>query len=105
MKYLHTEARQYMYPVYDGTAKHAHAVRVLDRRQPMRDGDRRPALRRLVQRLLHDLLRVGVERRGGLVKQQHPRVAQQRTRDGDTFYKTFRHEKMKNTSTARDVRF
>lgn len=63
------------------------AVGILNGRQPMCDGDRRPALRSNVQCRLHDLLRVGVESGGGLVEQENLRVTEQCTGDSDTFYR------------------
>ena len=62
----------------------SHPVRVLDGRKSVRDGERRAALGSLVERRLHNLLGVGVQSGGSLVKEQDLRVAQQRTRDGDT---------------------
>ena len=50
----------------------------------MRDRDGRSALGGLVECLLHDLLRVGVERGRRLVQQENAGVPQQRTGDGDT---------------------
>lgn len=44
------------------------AVRILDRRQTVGDGDRRPSTGGLVESFLDDLLRVGVECRGSLVE-------------------------------------
>ena len=66
--------------------QHVHAVCVLDRGQTVRDGDRRTTLGGLVERGLHDLLRGGVKRGGGLVEQEHLRVAEQRTCDGDALW-------------------
>ena len=48
-----------------------------DRRQPVRDDDRGPALERLGQRLLHRRLRRRVEVRGGLVEHHDPRPGEQ----------------------------
>ena len=63
----------------------SHPVRVLDGRKSVRDGERRATLGSLVERRLHNLFGVGVERGCGLIEQQHPRVSQQSTSDGDTF--------------------
>ena len=58
-------------------------VGVADRRQPVRDDDRRAALAERVERGLHGALRGGVERRGRLVKEEHARVFQHGARDRD----------------------
>ena len=52
----------------------------------MRNRNRRPALRRLVQRELHDLLRVRVERRRRFVQEQHFRITEERAGDGDALF-------------------
>ena len=49
------------------TTTNSHAVRILYRGEAVRDGDRRPALGRLVQRILHDLLRRRVQRGSRLI--------------------------------------
>ena len=49
----------------------------------MRDDNRRAAAHQTAQRRLHVPLRLGVERRGGLVEQQDRRVLQHRARDRD----------------------
>ena len=56
----------------------------------MRNRNRRPAFRSTIKGLLHDLLRVRVERRRRLVEQQHPWIPQQRTSDSDTLFLTTR---------------
>ena len=61
----------------------ADRVGVADRRESMSDANRRPVLHQPVDRLLHDVLRFGVERGGRLVEQQHLGVDEQRTRDRD----------------------
>ena len=48
--------------VWRTVQKDVHAVRVLDGRQSMRDGNGGPALRSLVQRFLYELFRVGIQR-------------------------------------------
>lgn len=68
----------------------SHPVRVLNGRKSVRDGERRAALGSLVERRLHDLLGVGVQSGGSLIEEQDLRVAQQRTRDGDTLLLTTR---------------
>lgn len=68
---------------------HSHAVRVLDSRQPVGNGNGRPSARSLVKRSLDYLLGVGVERRGGLIEEQNLGVAEKSTGDGNTFYVTF----------------
>lgn len=67
-----------------GDEEHVHAVRVLDRRETVRDGDRGAALRGLIQRFLHDLLGVRIERGRRFVEQEHLRVPEKRTGDRDT---------------------
>lgn len=59
------------------------AVRLLDRRQPVRDGNRRSALGGVVESSLDDLLRGRVEGRGGLVEKKHPRVSDERPGNSD----------------------
>lgn len=54
----------------------------------MRDGDRRPSLGSGVEGFLHDLLRVGVERRGRLVEQQDLGIPQKSTGNGNTLLLT-----------------
>ena len=49
----------------------------------MRDRDRRPSLGEPLERLLHEPLRLRVERRGRLVEDEDRRVAQDRARDRD----------------------
>src|SRR3954470_11585799 len=63
--------------------EHHDLVGVPDRRQAVGDRDRGPALRQPVERRLHVALGLGVERAGGLVEDQHRRVAQDRARDRD----------------------
>ena len=52
-----------------------------DRREPVRDHERRATRHRLGQGHLDALLGGGVHRGGGVVEHQHPRVRQQRPRD------------------------
>ena len=61
--------------------EHEYLVRVVDRREPVGDGDRRAAAREIVERLLDGPLGLVVERRGCLVEDQHRWVAQHRARD------------------------
>ena len=56
---------------------------VADGREPVGDRDRGPALRQLVERGLHRPLGLGVQRAGGLVEDEHGRVAQDRAGDRD----------------------
>lgn len=60
--------------------EHANDIRVLDRRQPMRDRHRNPIalLRSLRDRLLHHALRQRIQCRGGLIQQQDARLPDQR---------------------------
>ncbi|AQA24988.1 hypothetical protein BTZ20_5046 [Rhodococcus sp. MTM3W5.2] len=58
-------------------------VRVADRGQPVRDGDRGASPADGVERGLHCPLRLVVQRAGRLVEDQHPRIAQQGARDRD----------------------
>ncbi len=63
--------------------QHDQPVRLAQRAQPMGDGDRRAPLDQVVQRLLDLALRLGIDRAGGLVQDQDPRVDQQRAGDRD----------------------
>jgi len=51
-------------------------VRLQDRRQPVRDRDRRPAVHQRLEGRLDEPLRRGVERRGRLVQDQDRRILQ-----------------------------
>src|SRR6266576_3444582 len=72
-------------PVFDDTAAidDQHFVGVLDRGQSVRDDERRPAFEQMLQRLLDECFRFGVERRGGLVQDEDGRVLEERTGDGE----------------------
>ena len=71
-------------PFDDAAAiEHEDLVGVADRREAMRDRDRRAPARELVERQLHRALGLVVERGGGLVEDQHGRVAQDRARNRD----------------------
>ena len=70
--------------------EHDDLVRVDDRRQPVRDHERRAAAHQLAERALHGDLALRVERRGRLVEEQDRRVAQDRARDGDALLLTAR---------------
>ena len=59
-----------------------HLVGVFDRRQPVRDDERRAIGHQVVQRVLDQPLGFGVERGGRLVEDQDRRVAQERACDG-----------------------
>ena len=61
--------------------EHDDRVGAADRRQPVRDDERRAVQHQVRQRLLHQQLRLGVERRRRLVEHQDRRVLQQRARD------------------------
>ncbi len=52
-----------------------------DRRQPVRDHERRASAHEVLERALDERLGLGVERGRRLVEQQHPRVAHERARD------------------------
>src|SRR5205814_4802514 len=58
-------------------------VRALDRRQPVRDHDRRAATHQTVKGLLNEEFALVVERAGGLVEEKDPGVAKDRPGDGD----------------------
>ena len=58
---------------------------VLDRAEPVGDDDAGAAFLRLVQSVLHHLLRLRVQRRGGLVQQKDLGLADQGSGDGDAF--------------------
>ncbi|GAB2664443.1 hypothetical protein GCM10027068_50480 [Prescottella soli] len=58
-------------------------IGVPDRREAVRDRDRGPAAADDVERVLHRPLGLVVERAGGLVEHQDPRVPQQGSRDRD----------------------
>ena len=60
---------------------HQDAVGVHDGGKPMRDHDRGPALAEFGDGDLHQLLRFGIERGGGLVEQDDGRVLDERARD------------------------
>ncbi len=63
-------------------------VGVLDGAEPMRHDDRGPTPSRSVERRLHDLFGLRVERRGCLVEQQDLRVSDESPGDGDTLLLT-----------------
>ena len=62
----------------------ANQVRPLDRRQPMRNDERRAPADQDVQRLLHLPFRFAVEGRSRFVEQQDRRVLQHRARNGNS---------------------
>ena len=64
-------------------AHHDDTIGALDRRQPMRDHERRAPLHQVRERGLNSALRLGVERRGGFVENQHGRVLEQCARNRD----------------------
>ena len=61
--------------------QHEDLVHVLDRRQPVRDGDRRPAGHQHVQRVADQQLGFRVDARRRLVENQHARIERQRARE------------------------
>ena len=61
--------------------QHKNPLTLLNRAQPVRNHNRRPADLRPVQRLLHNLLRFSVQRRRRLIEQQNLRLPDQRSRD------------------------
>src|SRR5215470_2375050 len=63
--------------------QHDDAVGAANRREPVRDDDRRATGHQIVERLLHHHLAFGVERAGRLVEDQNWRVLQNRARDRD----------------------
>ena len=63
--------------------QHDEPVGPAERAQAVGDGDRRPALDQVVERLLDLALGLGVDRRGRLVEDQDPRVDQQGPGDRD----------------------
>lgn len=58
-------------------------IRILYRRQPMRNRHHRPPPRRAPKRRLDEPLALRVERAGGLVEEQNPGVADERAGNGD----------------------
>jgi hypothetical protein len=66
--------------------KHINHIRPLDGTQPMRHSNSRPALSRRIQRSLHHLLRLRVQRRRSFIEEQNPRIADQGARDGDALF-------------------
>ena len=63
--------------------QHEDDVGAADCRQPVRDGDRRLALEQASKALKHQLLRLRIERRRGLVEQENRRVSDDGARNGD----------------------
>lgn len=63
--------------------EHNDDIGVLDGAEAMRHGDGRAAALGLLQRGLHHLLRLGVERRGSFVEEEQAGVADEGARDGD----------------------
>ena len=59
------------------------AVRADHCREPVRDGEGRPTADQPREGILHQRLGLGVERAGRLVEDEHGRVEQQRSGDGD----------------------
>ena len=61
---------------------HQNLIRAANRRQPMRDDERRAALPQRSQAVLNHHLALAVEARRGLVQQQDARVREHRAGDG-----------------------
>ncbi len=61
--------------------EHDDAAGLFDRRQAVRDHQRRASLHQRLERRLHVALRFGIERRSRLVQYQHRRILEQRARD------------------------
>ena len=68
-------------------------VGLLDGAETVSDGEGGAATRRGVERRLHDLFRLRVKCRGGLVEQQDLGIAQKCACDGDTLLLTAREER------------
>jgi hypothetical protein len=66
--------------------EHDDLVGVDDRRQPMRDHERRMAARDLAQPHLNFALRARIERGRRFVEQQDPRTLENRARDRDALF-------------------
>ena len=62
--------------------EHHDRVRVLDRRQPVSDDEHRPSLHQCVHALLDEILGASVDGRRRLVEDEHGRVCDRGTRDG-----------------------
>src|SRR5204862_8353964 len=81
---IHTAPRQqlFVFSRLDNLAaiEDDNLVRAADRRETMRDHERRTPAHQVVERLLHEALRFRVERGRGLVEDQDGRVLEQRTR-------------------------
>ena len=63
---------------------HANLVRITNRREPVCNHDRRTVTHQVLQSLLHQAFRLGVERRSRLVEDQDRRVLQNGTCNTDT---------------------
>ena len=63
--------------------QHEDAVGVLDRREPVRDHERRAAREELLERVLDQPLGLRVDARGRLVEDEDGRVVRQRAREGE----------------------
>jgi hypothetical protein len=62
--------------------QHDDRIGVADRRQPVRDDERRAVARQPLERLAHRRLAERVEVRGRLVEHQHRGILEERARDG-----------------------
>src|SRR5581483_7800453 len=61
--------------------EHQDLIRAADRRQPMRDDERRPPGSQLAEAILDHLLALAVEARGGFVEDEDARVCENGARD------------------------
>ena len=74
-----------MSPVDDAAGlEHENEVGVYDRRQAMRDDEHRPSGEQPIDGLLHQPLRLRVQRRRRLVEDEDRRIDEQRAGDGET---------------------
>ncbi|MNG14859.1 hypothetical protein D3C84_986460 [compost metagenome] len=64
-------------------AHHENPVRLLNRRQPVRDDDRRPGPRHGMQRALDQLLRLRIQIRARFVQNEHLRLEYDNSRERD----------------------
>ena len=62
---------------------HQNAVGALDRRQPVRDDDRRAPFHHAGQRVAHAKLGLGIDARSGFVQNQEARIVRQRAGEAD----------------------
>ena len=65
------------------TLEHEDLIRAADRRQPVRDHERRPPMAQGAQPILDLGFALGIETGGRFVEHENPRVGENRPRDGD----------------------